>query len=73
MACCGSGPYRGYNSCGGKGTLKDYELCENPSEHVFFDYSHATERTNELFAQLMWSENGNDTRPYNNLRVLFEA
>lgn len=36
MACCGSGPYRGVVNCGGKGSVKEYELCGNPSDYVFF-------------------------------------
>ncbi|KAL5165259.1 GDSL esterase/lipase 5 [Glycine soja] len=38
VACCGSGPYRGNFSCGGKGAEKDYDLCENPSEYVLFPF-----------------------------------
>ncbi|CAK7338924.1 unnamed protein product [Dovyalis caffra] len=30
MACCGSGPYRGYITCG----LEDYELCEDVSQYL---------------------------------------
>ncbi|KAH1205117.1 GDSL esterase/lipase 5 [Glycine max] len=32
VTCCGSDPL----ICGGKRTVKDYELCENPSDYVFF-------------------------------------
>lgn len=35
MACCGTGPYRGISSCGGKKSVKEYELCGNASECVF--------------------------------------
>ncbi|KAK3000985.1 hypothetical protein RJ639_022165, partial [Escallonia herrerae] len=28
-ACCGSGPYRGINSCGGKRGISEYKLCAN--------------------------------------------
>ena len=31
-ACCGWGPYRGLLSCGGKRTIKEYELCSNVSK-----------------------------------------
>ncbi|XP_031263622.1 GDSL esterase/lipase 5-like [Pistacia vera] len=27
-ACCGSGPYRGISSCGGKRGIEEYELCD---------------------------------------------
>ncbi|KAM3742763.1 hypothetical protein ACB098_07G092400 [Castanea mollissima] len=37
IACCGIGPYKGINSCGGKRSVKEYELCENASEYLFFD------------------------------------
>lgn len=71
VACCGSGPYRGYYSCGGKRAVKDYELCENPSEYVFFDSTHPTERVNQIVSQLMWSGNQSIIGPYN-LKTLFE-
>ncbi|KAJ7951445.1 GDSL esterase/lipase [Quillaja saponaria] len=68
-ACCGSGPYRGYSSCGGKRGLREYELCGNVTEHVFFD-SHPTERASQYIAQLMWSGNPHVMGPYN-LKELF--
>ncbi|KAG4912336.1 hypothetical protein AAZX31_19G072100 [Glycine max] len=71
MACCGSGPYRRYYSCGGKRAVKDYELCENPSDYVFFDSIHPTERFNQIISQLMWSGNQSIAGPYN-LKTLFE-
>ncbi|KAE9616003.1 putative carboxylesterase [Lupinus albus] len=71
VACCGSGPNREYYSCGGKRAVKDYELCENPSEYVFFDSVHPTERVYQLFSQLMWSGNQSITGPHN-LKTLFE-
>ncbi|KAM3694945.1 hypothetical protein ACJW31_07G093200 [Castanea mollissima] len=37
IACCGIGPYKGINSCGGKRSVKECELCENASEYLFFD------------------------------------
>ncbi|XP_020213887.1 GDSL esterase/lipase 1 [Cajanus cajan] len=69
VACCGSGPNREIFSCGGKGAVKDYELCENSSEYVFFDSVHPTERLDQIISQLMWS--GNLAGPYN-LKTLFE-
>ncbi|KAI4355382.1 hypothetical protein L6164_004162 [Bauhinia variegata] len=32
VACCGSGPYRGYNTCGRTRSARDYEFCENPND-----------------------------------------
>uniref|UniRef100_A0A2N9FUW4 GDSL esterase/lipase 1-like n=1 Tax=Fagus sylvatica TaxID=28930 RepID=A0A2N9FUW4_FAGSY len=71
IACCGTGPYRGIFSCGGKRSVKEYELCENVSEYVFFDSIHPTEKVNQQFAELMWSGTPNITGPYN-LKALFE-
>uniref|UniRef100_A0A7N2LM97 Uncharacterized protein n=1 Tax=Quercus lobata TaxID=97700 RepID=A0A7N2LM97_QUELO len=71
IACCGTGPYRGTFSCGGKRSVKEYELCENVSEYVFFDSIHATEKANQQIAELMWSGTPNITGPYN-LAALFE-
>ncbi|KAF7843662.1 GDSL esterase/lipase 5 [Senna tora] len=69
-ACCGSGPYRGYYSCGGKRAVnKDYELCENPNEFLYFDSFHPTEKANEFFSKIIW--NGNQSWPYN-LKTLFQ-
>ncbi|KAK7841648.1 GDSL esterase/lipase 1-like [Quercus suber] len=71
IACCGTGPYKGTFSCGGKRSVKEYELCENVSEYVFFDSIHATEKANKQIAELMWSGTPNITGPYN-LAALFE-
>ncbi|KAG5563171.1 hypothetical protein RHGRI_005803 [Rhododendron griersonianum] len=70
-ACCGSGPYRGVNSCGGKRGVKEYELCSNPSEYFLFDAVHPTEKGNEQLAQQMWSAAPSIVGPYN-LEALFE-
>ncbi|XP_059456468.1 GDSL esterase/lipase 1-like [Corylus avellana] len=71
MGCCGSGPYRGIQSCGGKRSIKDqYELCGNPSEYLFFDSAHPSEKANEQLAKLLWNGNLDVTCPYN-LKALF--
>ncbi|KDP40647.1 hypothetical protein JCGZ_24646 [Jatropha curcas] len=71
-SCCGRGPYRGMGSCGmTNGEKKDYELCENPNEYLFFD-AHPTEKANKQFAELMWNGSPQDIRP-RNLKQLFEA
>ncbi|XAR49844.1 hypothetical protein NMG60_11004001, partial [Bertholletia excelsa] len=69
-ACCGSGPFRGLNSCGGKRGVKEYELCSNPREYVFFDFAHPTEMVNQQTAQLMWSGTSDVVSPYN-LKTFF--
>ncbi|KAL6140610.1 hypothetical protein ACLB2K_058908 [Fragaria x ananassa] len=73
VACCGSGRYNGILSCGGKRGVIEYELCENVSEHVFFDSSHGTERLYQQFAKQFWSGvPANSTGPYS-LKELFES
>ncbi|XP_055961789.1 GDSL esterase/lipase 1-like [Mercurialis annua] len=67
-ACCGTGPFRGLGGCG---VTKDYELCENPNDFVFFD-GHPTEHFSNQIAKLMWSGNSKYTNPYN-LKTLLEA
>ncbi|KAI9162619.1 hypothetical protein LWI28_028995 [Acer negundo] len=70
-ACCGSGRYRGILSCGGKREIKEYEVCEKPSEYLFFDADHPSEMASKQIAELMWSsEIPNVTGPYN-LETLF--
>ncbi|WRX14501.1 GDSL lipase/esterase - like 10 [Theobroma cacao] len=64
MACCGSGPYRGQSSCGGKRQIKEYQLCEKASEYLFFDSGHPTEMAHRQIAELIWHGTPNITRPY---------
>ncbi|PKI50408.1 hypothetical protein CRG98_029158 [Punica granatum] len=71
QACCGSGPYRGRSSCGGKNGETEYELCADPSEYVFFDSGHPPERANQQYAELMWRGSARVTGPYN-LEKLFK-
>ncbi|KAJ0007985.1 hypothetical protein Pint_29423 [Pistacia integerrima] len=66
VACCGSGLYNGQN-CG----VGSYKLCKNPSEYVFFDGGHTTQKTNRQLAELLWSGGPNVTGPYN-VKQLFE-
>ncbi|OMP03732.1 Lipase, GDSL [Corchorus olitorius] len=72
IGCCGSGPYRGIFSCGGKRGGAEFELCSNPSDYWYFDSSHISEKTQKLLAELIWSGSPNITGPYN-LKQLFEA
>ncbi|KAL4593971.1 hypothetical protein ACB092_M003900 [Castanea dentata] len=71
IACCGICPYKGINSCGGKRSVKQYKLCENASEYLFFDTGHLSEKAYQQFAEQMWSGTLNVTGPYN-LKELFE-
>ncbi|KAG5248804.1 hypothetical protein OIU76_004505 [Salix suchowensis] len=67
-ACCGTGAYRGIPSCGGKRTIKEYQLCDDAGEHLFFDANHPSEKANHQFAELMWKGR---TGPHN-LRALIQ-
>lgn len=69
MACCGNGPYRGFSGCGSQ--TRSYELCENPSDFLYFDLVHPTEKAYEQFAKLFWNGSSDITGPYN-LKSLFE-
>nr|GMC90656.1 GDSL esterase/lipase 1-like [Ipomoea batatas] len=71
-ACCGSGPWRGLPSCGGKRSqLTEYELCEDPGDYLFFDHGHPTEKCNRQFATLLWNGVPKVVRPYS-VKSLFE-
>ncbi|GLT59461.1 hypothetical protein SLA2020_322760 [Shorea laevis] len=71
VACCGSGLYNGRNCGGGDDGKQAYNLCSNPSQYVFFDGGHTTEKTNHQLANLIWSGIPNVTGPYN-VKQLFE-
>ncbi|GMI92554.1 GDSL lipase 1 [Hibiscus trionum] len=70
-ACCGSGPYGGVYSCGGKRGVTEYDLCDNPADFFFFDSYHPSEKVYRQFAELMWAGTTDIVRPYN-LKTLFE-
>ncbi|XP_054784541.1 GDSL esterase/lipase 1-like [Prosopis cineraria] len=71
VACCGGGAYRGDDSCGGRRGTREYELCENVNEYVFFDSPHLTDKANHHISNLMWSSNLTFIQPYN-LKQLFQ-
>ncbi|KAG8380208.1 hypothetical protein BUALT_Bualt07G0169500 [Buddleja alternifolia] len=54
-ACCGTGLFNGIFSCGGKRLIKEFKVCENPGEFVFWDSYHLTERVYKQMADQMWS------------------
>ncbi|XP_044496815.1 GDSL esterase/lipase 1-like [Mangifera indica] len=70
-ACCGIGPGRGNNTCGGKRANKVYQLCEDPGDYLFFDSLHPCEKANRQTAELLWSGIPAVTGAYN-LKQLFE-
>ncbi|XP_044485500.1 GDSL esterase/lipase 3-like [Mangifera indica] len=71
IACCGTGQFYGQNCGGGFNGTTSYNLCTNPSQYVFFDGGHTTEKVNSQLANLIWSGKRNVTRPYN-VKQLFE-
>ncbi|XP_050278336.1 GDSL esterase/lipase 4-like [Quercus robur] len=72
IACCGTGPYNGIYSCGGKrADGPKYELCRNISDYVFFDAPHPSEKAYQQFAELIWSGSPNVIRPHS-LKELFD-
>ncbi|GER26365.1 GDSL esterase/lipase [Striga asiatica] len=57
-ACCGSGPFRGVNNCGGqrKPLSTEFEVCSKPGNYLFWDSYHYTEKANEQVAKKMWDD-----------------
>ncbi|KAM1479404.1 hypothetical protein ACFX2I_026691 [Malus domestica] len=64
-ACCGIGPYGGIFSCGGTKEVKDYQLCDNADEYIWWDSFHPTERIHEQLAKALWNGPPSDVGPYN--------
>ncbi|KAB2633922.1 GDSL esterase/lipase 5-like [Pyrus ussuriensis x Pyrus communis] len=64
-ACCGTGPYGGIFTCGGTKEVKDYQLCDNADEYVWWDSFHPTERIHEQLAKTLWNGPPSDVGPYN--------
>lgn len=54
-ACCGTGEFRGVFSCGGKRPVKQFEMCKNIEDHIFWDSYHMTEKVYGQIAEEMWS------------------
>ncbi|XP_015168407.1 GDSL esterase/lipase 5-like [Solanum tuberosum] len=70
-ACCGTGPFRGIPSCGGKRQAKEYELCENVKDYLFFDSVHPSEQAYQKYTELLWNGTPDVVAPYN-LKSFFE-
>ena len=64
-ACCGTGPYGGLYTCGGAKNVKDYQLCDNADDHVWWDSFHPTERIHEQLANTLWSGHPSSVGPFN--------
>ncbi|XP_062087913.1 GDSL esterase/lipase 1-like [Humulus lupulus] len=71
MGCCGSGPYRGVYSCGGKRGETEFELCDNVGDYFFFDSIHPSEKASKQLSQMFWSGGPDVAWPYN-LKQFFE-
>ncbi|CAI9267624.1 unnamed protein product [Lactuca saligna] len=71
-ACCGSGPFGGIYTCGGKRGVKEFKLCKNASDYFFFDSNHPNEVASRQFANMFWNGDSSVTSPYN-LKALFKG
>ncbi|KAJ4842240.1 hypothetical protein Tsubulata_046556 [Turnera subulata] len=71
-ACCGSGPYGGVYSCGGKRSTAEFQLCENADDHVWWDSYHPCERIHEQFAKVLWNGPASSVGPYNLENLFFD-
>ncbi|TXG61709.1 hypothetical protein EZV62_013072 [Acer yangbiense] len=75
-ACCGYGPYGGIFTCGGTKEVKEYELCENAEDYVWWDSFHPTEKIHEQFAKTLWNGEPEpepfSVGPYNLQRLFFD-
>ncbi|CAN8288056.1 unnamed protein product [Cochlearia groenlandica] len=76
-ACCGIGKWRGVFSCGGKRIVKEFKLCDNPNDYIFWDSFHLTQNAYKQFANIFWNggHNMSDSHlvvgPYN-INKLFQ-
>ncbi|KAM5547112.1 GDSL esterase/lipase 5 [Rosa sericea] len=71
-ACCGSGPYGGSFTCGGTKEDKDYQVCNNADDYVWWDSFHPTERIHEQLAKALWNGPPSSVGPYNLEGLFFE-
>nr|DAD45313.1 TPA_asm: hypothetical protein HUJ06_003543 [Nelumbo nucifera] len=71
-ACCGTGPFRGVPSCGGRRTAKEYQLCDNPNDYVFWDSFHLTDRAYQQMAEQMWTGTNPVVEGNYNMKSFFE-
>ncbi|KAJ8756091.1 hypothetical protein K2173_024638 [Erythroxylum novogranatense] len=58
-ACCGEGRFRGNYTCGQD---RNFELCQSPEDHMFWDSSHPSQHAHQVFADIMW--NGSSSRSF---------
>lgn len=63
-------PYRGFQSCGGKRTVKEYKLCDNVEEYLIFYAAHPTGKAYHQIDVVTWNGDHKVAGPYN-LRELY--
>ncbi|KAK9099606.1 hypothetical protein Syun_026651 [Stephania yunnanensis] len=71
-ACCGTGPFGGIYTCGGTKEIKQYELCDNAEDYIWWDSFHPTERIHEQFAKALWSGPLSLVAPFNLEDLFFD-
>ncbi|KAL8139217.1 hypothetical protein V2J09_005238 [Rumex salicifolius] len=67
-ACCGTGKYNGAFTCGSPSVK--FNLCTDPTDYLFFDAAHPTDKANGQFSQLFWSGPTTVVSPYT-MQALF--
>lgn len=67
IACCGIGSLLA-SECG---RVKEYELCSDPNEYVFFDGGHPSERANSILSDFLWNGGSDFTWPLS-MKQLYE-
>ncbi|KAL4178812.1 hypothetical protein AMTRI_Chr13g117030 [Amborella trichopoda] len=70
-ACCGTGPFRGLDTCGGKNGVAEYHLCPDSAVHMWFDAYHCTESVHRQVGQTLWEGTDNVVKPLP-LKVFFD-
>lgn len=62
LACCGDGPYNGRVGCG---LEAGWSMCNDPSEYVYWDRFHPTERVQWMIAEEVWGGDSSLVSPMN--------
>nr|DAD45314.1 TPA_asm: hypothetical protein HUJ06_003544 [Nelumbo nucifera] len=72
-ACCGTGRFGGVPSCGGRRAVKEYQLCDDPNDYVFWDSFHLTDRAYQQMAEQMWNGTSPMVEGNYNMKSFFES
>lgn len=51
--------------------MKEYTLCDNVDDHIWFDSFHPTEKVHQQIAKELWNGSSDSVGPYN-LQQLFD-